>query len=101
VEAVRAAARALGTGDLSGTVLVTSCEPCAMCLTSAINAGIGTVLFAAPAALVPDLGGDDRPLMAELQATLRQRVGGLVRHVATDRATEPFDAYLRTVEATR
>lgn len=96
VEAVRAASRQLGTADLSGTVLVTSCEPCAMCLTSAINAGIGSVLFAAPASLVPDLGGDARPLMGELQAVLRRQVGALVRHVPTGRAAEPFDAYLRT-----
>jgi len=32
VVAIRAAARALGSHDLSGAVLYTSCEPCPMCL---------------------------------------------------------------------
>jgi tRNA(Arg) A34 adenosine deaminase TadA len=46
--AIRSACRALGTTDLTGAVLYSSCEPCLMCAASAIWAGIGTVVFAAP-----------------------------------------------------
>lgn len=47
VEAIRQACRALGTWDLSGCVLYTSCEPCPMCLMTSKWANIGTIYFAA------------------------------------------------------
>jgi guanine deaminase len=46
--AIRSACRALGTVDLTGAVLYSSCEPCLMCAAGAIWAGISTVVFAAP-----------------------------------------------------
>ena len=45
VEAIRAACQALGTHDLSGCVLYTSCYPCPMCLSAAIWANIKTVYY--------------------------------------------------------
>ncbi len=47
VVAIRTAAAALGTFDLSGAVLYSSCEPCPMCLASALWARIDKVYFAA------------------------------------------------------
>ena len=47
VSAIRAACQALGTFDLSGAVLYTSCEPCPMCLASSLWARIDKVYFAA------------------------------------------------------
>lgn len=47
VEAIRDACRKLGTVDLSGCELYTSCEPCAMCVAAMHIAGIGKLYFAA------------------------------------------------------
>ena len=46
VEAVRDACRNLKTVDLSGCELYTSCEPCAMCVTTMTIAGISKLYYA-------------------------------------------------------
>lgn len=47
VTAIRAACTALGTFDLTGATLYSSCEPCPMCLASALWARVSSVYFAA------------------------------------------------------
>lgn len=47
VEAIRDACRRLGTVDLAGCELYTSCEPCAMCVAAMHIAGIGKLYYAA------------------------------------------------------
>ena len=47
VTAIRRACQGLGTFDLSGATLYSSCEPCPMCLGSALWARIDRVYFAA------------------------------------------------------
>ncbi|WP_427018086.1 nucleoside deaminase [Pseudarthrobacter sp. P1] len=47
VTAIRAACAALGTFTLAGCVLYSSCEPCPMCLSSALWARVDAVYFAA------------------------------------------------------
>jgi guanine deaminase len=47
VNAIREACRKLGTVDLSGAVLYSSCEPCPMCYSTAYWARIGKVFYAA------------------------------------------------------
>ena len=47
VNAIRAAARALGVTKLAGCALVSTCEPCPMCLAAAYWAGIESVVFGA------------------------------------------------------
>ena len=59
VNAIRAAARALGTFDLSGCELYTSCEPCPMCLASALWARVGRVVYAADRHDAASVGFDD------------------------------------------
>ena len=46
-EAIRDACRRLGTLDLSGCVLFSSCEPCALCVAAMEIAGIARVVYAA------------------------------------------------------
>ena len=46
VVAIREACKELGTYDLSGCTLYTSCEPCPMCLSAIIWSGIKDVYYA-------------------------------------------------------
>ena len=59
VSAIRAACAALGTYDLSGAVLYSSCEPCPMCLSSSLWARLDAVYFAADRHDAADGGFDD------------------------------------------
>ena len=47
VNAIREACKVLGTFDLSGCVLYSSCEPCPMCLSAAYWAHIDKIYYAA------------------------------------------------------
>jgi len=59
VTAIRRACRELGTFDLTGATLYTSCEPCPMCLASALWARVERVVFAADRHDAASVGFDD------------------------------------------
>jgi guanine deaminase len=59
VTAVRRACTGLGTFELSGATLYTSCEPCPMCLASALWARVDRVIFAADRHDAASVGFDD------------------------------------------
>ncbi|MBD3942951.1 nucleoside deaminase [Microbacterium sp. NEAU-LLC] len=59
VTAIRRACRGLGTFDLSGATLYSSCEPCPMCLGTALWARIERVYFAADREDAAAAGFDD------------------------------------------
>jgi guanine deaminase len=67
VNAIRAAAKALGTFSLVGCELYTSCEPCPMCLTAAYWARLDAVYYGASAADAARAGFDDAYLYDELR----------------------------------
>ncbi|SFD78996.1 nucleoside deaminase [Roseivivax sediminis] len=46
-EAIRDAARTLGTVDLRGTQLYSSCEPCPLCVAAMMIAGVSELYYAA------------------------------------------------------
>lgn len=46
-EAIRDAARNLGTVDLRGTTLYSSCEPCPLCVAAMLIAGVSQLYYAA------------------------------------------------------
>jgi tRNA(Arg) A34 adenosine deaminase TadA len=98
VAAVRNACRELGVLHLTGAVVYSSCEPCAMCHAVAAAAGIARIIYAAPKEDVPDLGypapSDNRPLLASMQALLRSAAPNQIAYVPTGGATEPFQRFL-------
>ncbi len=60
VVAIRRACQALGTFKLDGCLLVSSCEPCPMCLSSALWARVGRIIYAADRHDAAKAGFDDR-----------------------------------------
>jgi guanine deaminase len=73
VTAIRAACTALGTFDLSGAVLYTSCEPCPMCLASALWARVSRVVFAADRHEAAAAGFDDAVFYAYFEGSETER----------------------------
>ncbi|GAB4083662.1 nucleoside deaminase [Myceligenerans cantabricum] len=60
VVAMRAACQALGTHELSGATLYSSCEPCPLCLTASLWARLDRIVFAADRHDAAEAGFDDR-----------------------------------------
>ena len=94
VSAIRAACAALGTYDLSGAVLYSSCEPCPMCLSSSLWARLDAVYFAADRHDAAEGGFDDAVFYDFFTASAAERDALLpVRHVDMDNRTAPFDTW--------
>lgn len=101
VSAIRAACAALGTYDLSGAVLYSSCEPCPMCLSSSLWARLDAVYFAADRHDAADGGFDDAAFYDFFTATRAQRDELLpVHHVGIDNRTAPFDTWAANTSRT-
>lgn len=67
VNAIRAAARALGSFSLAGCELYTSCEPCPMCLAACHWARLDRVFYGASAEDAARAGFDDALLYEEFR----------------------------------
>jgi guanine deaminase len=73
VNAIRKACEVLGTFNLSGCTLYTSCEPCPMCLGAIYWARIGTVYYGNTKADAAVIGFDDSFIYDEIEKPLAQR----------------------------
>lgn len=94
VVAIRAACAELGTFDLAGCVLVSSCEPCPLCLAASLWARVGGVLYAADRHDAAAAGFDDEAFH-DLLAARRSRWPVPVRQVPTAGSSDPFTAWCR------
>ncbi|MEA5453897.1 nucleoside deaminase [Sinomonas sp. JGH33] len=94
VTAIRAACRELGTFDLSGAVLYSSCEPCPMCLASALWARIAVVHFAADRHDAAAAGFDDAAFYDYFDTPVELRSMPVV-HAEPEgiRRTAPFEQW--------
>ncbi len=95
VNAIRAAARALGTFVLSGCELYTSCEPCPMCLAAAYWARIDAIYYGANAADAARAGFDDAYLYDEMKKSVGERALPAVQMLG-DEAWASFAAWLES-----
>src|ERR1700689_1230468 len=93
VNAIRAAAKSLGTFSLAGCALYTSCEPCPMCLAAAYWARLDAVYYGASAADAARAGFDDAFLYAELRKETPQRKLSSTQLLA-DEAWASFAAWI-------
>ena len=71
--AIREACRVLGTFQLTGCEIYTSCEPCPMCLGAIYWARPDRVYFAATASDAAEAGFDDSFIYEELKHPHRER----------------------------
>ena len=93
VEAIRAACRRLGTLDLAGMAVVSSCHPCPMCQAVAGLAGIECLVFAATREQAAAAGfGFSAAMASKLDAI--DGVLASLEHVELEAAAAPFDAWL-------
>lgn len=67
VSAIRAAAKVLGTFDLSGCEIYTSCEPCPMCLGAIYWAHLDRMYYGNDKNDAADIGFDDAFIYKELE----------------------------------
>lgn len=93
VNAIRAACKKLGTHDLSGCVLYTSCEPCPMCLSAAYWAHVDKIYYAADRNDAQRAGFSDAFIYDEFSVPLEQR-SIPIRQILKDEGFAPFDAWL-------
>lgn len=92
VTAIRSACAALGDFSLAGHTLYASCEPCPLCLASALWARLDRVVYAADRDDAAVGGFDDRAFY-ELFDTPREQWAMTVRPLRLPNASAPFDAW--------
>ncbi len=101
VAAIRDAGRRLGTWNLSGCELYTSCEPCELCVASMFWARIGKMYYAATLDDCEAIGLDCKPLRETVRRDLKDRplaceglLNGEARDVLHDWSQSPgFDPF--------
>ena len=94
VVAVRDATRRLGTADLTGAVVYSSCEPCAICRLVAAAAGVSEIVYAAGKGLVPAAVDGNPATTARLIDAVTAVLPGIARAGHTDAdAAAPFRVY--------
>lgn len=98
VAAIRAACAHLGVLHLTGSVVYSSCEPCAVCQSVAAVANVDRIIYATRAESVPDLHypapSDTGTLLSDMQSQFAAADPGRLEYLPVPGATEPFTRYL-------
>jgi guanine deaminase len=94
VTAMRAACRKLGVFALEECVLVTSCEPCPMCLSSALWARVDRIVFCADRDDAAVAGFDDRKFYDLFEKKPAALWPTPVEQLDLPQRNAPFDAWL-------
>jgi guanine deaminase len=100
VVAIRAAGAALGTFDLSGCQIYTSCEPCPMCLAAIYWARLDRVYYANCREDAASIGFDDAAFYREIGLPIEARTLPMSRLLPQE-AREAFDAWARKPDRVR
>ncbi len=97
VLAIRKAAHELGSWDLSGCVLYTSCEPCPMCFGAIYWAHIDEVYYACTHEDARDAGFDDSHIYHELRREPSHRAIAM-KQTMRDEGLRAFDSWKNNPE---
>lgn len=84
---------ALGAADGESYLLVTSCEPCAMCLGATLWSGVRALVCGATREDATAVGFDEGPVFAESWAYLERRGVRIARGVLRDEAGSVLELY--------
>ncbi len=95
IVAIRKAALALGTFDLAGCELYTSCEPCPMCMGAIYWAHLDRVFYAASADDATAAGFDDRRIYQELAKSPSERSIPMI-NLMRDESLAAFEAWCQS-----
>ncbi|MBN1925667.1 MAG: nucleoside deaminase [Prolixibacteraceae bacterium] len=92
IQAIRAACEKLGTHDLSGCEIYSSCEPCPMCLSAIYWAHISCIYYAASREDAAKAGFDDLYILNEIKLSRENRS---IPHVKllNPETSSPFEAW--------
>jgi len=94
VVAIREACRILGSFQLEGCDVYSSCEPCPMCLGALYWARPSRIFFAATQEQAAAAGFDDSFIYREIETPAAQRSIPMV-HVCREFAAHPFEEWAR------
>ena len=92
INAIREACKKLGSFDLSGSLLYTSCEPCPMCLAAAYWAKIDKIYFSANRHDAAKAGFSDAFIYDQFALEMSERSIPM-EQVSKDKGLEPFNLW--------
>ncbi len=92
IVAIQAACKKLGTYDLTGMTLYTTCEPCPMCLSATIWANIKTIYFGATRQDAEDIGFRDKFIYDHING---EKNAVQVKNIDRDECVELFNEYAK------
>lgn len=99
VSAIREACRQLGTFDLSGCEIYTSCEPCPMCLGAIYWAHLDKIFYGNDRMDAARIGFDDDFIYKELSLGVDERTKNTCR-MLSDEARKAFDMWMAKADKT-
>lgn len=91
IVAIRRACKKLGTSDLSGYILYTSCEPCPMCLSAIIWSNIKEVYYGADRKDAASIGFRDDAIYAYLKRSKKSIL--TMYNIDHDECAKLFEEY--------
>ncbi|MFA5713783.1 MAG: nucleoside deaminase [Bacteroidales bacterium] len=100
VNAIREACQTIGSFDLSGCLLYTSCEPCPMCLAATYWARIDKVYYAASREDAARAGFSDQEIYDQISLPIEERTLPMERllHKEREKAFQVWDKNSNKVE---
>lgn len=83
----------LKTHSLKKCILVTSCEPCAMCFGATPWSGVEALIYGAPGEYARQIGFDEGDKVSDWHAALERRNITVIGPLLLEEARKPFDTY--------
>ena len=102
VNVIRKASKKLGTFDLAGCEIYTSCEPCPMCLSAIYWAHLDRIFYAASQKDAAKIGFDDSFIYHEISLPVAERAipMQMLPTFTNTEATSPFDMWEKQLDKT-